>query len=79
MNGLEFKIIIDNDDELRQKSIPFVFFSTAATNHIINQAYSKTSLQGFFQKSSSLEECKESLSAIVKYWSLSKHPNWTNN
>jgi CheY-like chemotaxis protein len=79
MNGLELKIVIDDDEELRQKSIPFIFFSTAATTPIVNKAYSKTSIQGFFQKSSSLEECKEALSAMVKYWSLSMHPNWTVN
>jgi CheY-like chemotaxis protein len=74
MNGLEFKVVIDNDEELREKSIPFIFFSTAATVQIVNKAYSKTSLQGFFQKSPSLEECKEALSVIVKYWTLCKHP-----
>jgi CheY-like chemotaxis protein len=75
MNGLELKMIIDNDEELRQKSIPFIFFSTAATNEIVTRAYSRMSIQGFFQKGSNIAALKETLSQIVNYWKLSRHPS----
>ncbi len=35
MGGLELKASIDQDPLLRLKSIPFLFFSTAASRHLI--------------------------------------------
>src|SRR5690606_7584704 len=41
INGIEFRRDIDNDPELRKKSIPFVFLSTQASQSDINEAYLK--------------------------------------
>src|SRR6187402_3045725 len=49
-NGLEFKRRIDAHPYLREKSIPFVFYSTAANEQIIKEAYTERTVQGFFQK-----------------------------
>src|SRR4051794_4496413 len=47
MTGIEFKKKIDNDPELRRKSIPFVFFSTSADKRAIDEAYTKLTVQGY--------------------------------
>src|SRR5688500_10008137 len=39
MNGLEFRLEINNDERLRKKSIPFVFFSTNAGRDTVQKAY----------------------------------------
>jgi CheY-like chemotaxis protein len=74
MNGLEFRIEINNDVRLRKKSIPFVFFSTNATGDTVQRAYDLT-VQGYFTKSSTLEELQDTLGMIIKYWTNCKHPN----
>lgn len=75
LNGLEFKQKIDEDKELRKKSIPFVFLSTAASKLIVDEAFGTTASQGFFEKSSDMDKIKETISAILAYWRLSKHPS----
>jgi len=75
MNGLDFKRQIDDDQELRQKSIPFIFFSTSDDKRIVIEAFTEMTVQGYFKKSSSIPELKKVLSVIIDYWKLSKHPN----
>ena len=74
-NGIEFKRQIDADEELRKKSIPFVFYSTAVNQHIINEAYTKMTVQGFFQKSTGYDDMKRNFKLIMDYWKACKHPN----
>ena len=75
LSGLEFKRRIDDDPELRKKSIPFVFYSTSVDQRSVNEAYTKMTVQGFFQKGSSIETLKKDLKLILDYWSLCRHPN----
>ena len=75
LSGIEMKKRIDADKELRRKSIPFVFYSTAADQEMINEAYTKMTVQGFFKKGNSYEETKKMLRAILDYWKFCKHPN----
>jgi len=74
-NGLEFKYKIDNDKKLRKKSIPFVFYSTAAFQQDVNQAYTQMTVQGFFKKDADPKESEHTIKTIFEYWSLCKHPN----
>jgi response regulator RpfG family c-di-GMP phosphodiesterase len=74
-NGLEFKKRIDNDEELRKKSIPFVFFSTSVDQKAVNEAYTKMTVQGFFQKYYNYEEIKACVKLVLDYWKFCKHPN----
>jgi CheY-like chemotaxis protein len=74
-NGLEFKMEIDADSELREKSIPFVFFSTSVDKPSVNKAYKEMTVQGFFKKEGSLSEMKNELNVIMNYWRLCHHPN----
>jgi CheY-like chemotaxis protein len=74
-NGIEFKRRIDNDPVLRQKSIPFIFYSTSVNKKTVTEAYSELTVQGFFQKGNSYEEIKADIKLIVEYWKICKHPN----
>jgi CheY-like chemotaxis protein len=74
MNGLELRRKINETEHLRKKSIPFIFYSTTASEKAITEAY-EMMVQGFFVKPSNLSEIKTMLKVIVDYWKLSKHPN----
>ena len=75
VNGLEFKLQIDTDPQLRGKSIPFVFFSTAVDQKSVDRAYKEMTVQGFFKKENTMGGLKNSLSLILDYWKVCKHPN----
>jgi len=75
LSGLEFKRKIDSEPQLRKKSIPFVFYSTSVDQKTVNDAYTQMTVQGFFQKSNSIEEIKRDIQLILDYWGECKHPN----
>jgi len=74
VGGLELRKLINNDDRLRPKAIPFVFLSTCALQSEVNTAYSMT-VQGFFEKGSDFEKLRHRLYLIFEYWKECKHPN----
>ena len=74
-NGIEFKRSIDEDPKLRKKCIPFVFYSTTATQKDVNTAYLEMTTQGFFKKGTDFQEMKQQIKTIFDYWIASKHPN----
>jgi CheY-like chemotaxis protein len=74
-NGIEFKFQIDNDPDLRTKSIPFIFYSTSVPQEAVDIAYKEMTVQGFFQKGAEYQEIKKNLKIIIDYWSCCKHPN----
>lgn len=74
-NGLEFKRQIDNDPELRRKSIPFIFLSTSVNQQSVIEAFTKMSTQGFFKKPGTMAEFNQLMNRILDYWSDCKHPN----
>jgi len=73
MNGLEMRRYINNNEVLKEKSIPFIFFSTAASQNQVREAY-QLNAQGFFLKGQSLEEIETTLMAIFEYWSICQYP-----
>lgn len=73
-NGIEFKRRLDSEEDLRHKSVPFVFYSTSAEQSLVNEAFSKYSIQGFFKKLNNYHDIKNLFQIILNYWSLSKHP-----
>ncbi|MEX2564443.1 MAG: response regulator [Cyclobacteriaceae bacterium] len=77
MNGLEFKKEIEKDSYLREKSIPFVFFSSDGSNNMVKQAYT-LNVQGYFKKPENIEAQGELLKKIIKYWASCLHPNITS-
>jgi CheY-like chemotaxis protein len=74
MNGLELRKQINEDQALKLKSIPFIFFSTAASRDQVQQAYD-LHVQGFFLKGQSFDEIEVTLKAILEYWRLCKYPH----
>jgi CheY-like chemotaxis protein len=74
-NGLEFKQQIEADIELKLKCIPFIFFTTSADKIIVGKAYQDMTVQGFFQKENTLGGLKNSLSLIIDYWTVCRHPH----
>jgi CheY-like chemotaxis protein len=75
LNGTECKQQIDDNEELRKRSIPFVFFSTSVNQKTVDDAYTKMTVQGFFQKKNSYDELKSTIKLIADYWSECRHPN----
>jgi len=57
LNGLELREKIHQNEDLRLKSIPYLFFSTSAEQKYVVDAYSK-SVQGFFIKPPTFVELK---------------------
>ncbi|HYC84338.1 MAG TPA: response regulator, partial [Chryseosolibacter sp.] len=55
MNGMDFKMAIDNDLKLREKSIPFIFATSTSVRSEITQAFDYR-VQGYFQKPTRTEE-----------------------
>lgn len=74
-SGIEFKSELDSDKQLRKKSIPFIFYSTSIDQKTVNDAYTKMTVQGYFQKNPAYKEIKETIKVIIGYWQLCTHPN----
>ncbi|GAB3222781.1 response regulator [Spirosoma arcticum] len=74
MNGLELRQLIDLNEYLKQKCIPFVFLTTAADQGLVNTAYRMT-IQGFFKKERTFAGLQEQLRSILDYWDKCLHPN----
>jgi CheY-like chemotaxis protein len=74
MDGIELLESISRDEYLKKKSIPFIFFSTAASPSQVRRAY-ELSVQGFFLKENSFEELKKTMHLILRYWLKCRHPN----
>lgn len=75
LNGMELRAKIHENEDLRIKSIPYLFFSTSAEQQHVVDAYSK-SIQGFFVKPKKYEEIKETIKTIVEYWQKCVSPNY---
>lgn len=78
LNGMELREKVHNNEDLRLKSIPYLFFSTCAEQENVIDAYSK-SIQGFFVKSNSYAKLKSTIFKIVEYWQECVSPNYIKN
>jgi CheY-like chemotaxis protein len=75
LSGMELREKIHENEDLRIKSIPYLFFTTSAEQQHVIDAYSK-SVQGFFIKPSKYREIKELIKTIVDYWNKCESPNY---
>ncbi len=75
LNGMELREKIHQNEDLRIKSIPYLFFTTSAEQRHVVDAYSK-SVQGFFVKPSNYAEIKAMIRTIVEYWTKCVSPNY---
>jgi len=57
LNGIELRKQIHENEDIRMKTIPYLFFTTTAEQEAVVDAYSK-SIQGFFIKPVSFQELK---------------------
>lgn len=78
LNGMELREKVHNNEDLRLKSIPYLFFSTSAEQKHVIDAYSR-SIQGFFVKPHNYEKLKEVIRKIVEYWQECESPNYIKN
>jgi len=74
MTGTALKKKINENEVLREKSIPFIFLTTSNSEQEVQQAY-EMMVQGYFQKEHSHEKLKQMVKMILDYWSICKHPN----
>lgn len=78
ITGFELRRTINANNALRERSVPFIFYSTAAELSQVQKAYEMT-VQGFFLKGSNFEEAERTFRVILDYWLLCKHPNSFKN
>jgi len=74
LNGVKLREKIQNNEELRLKCIPYLFFTTSADQRSVIDAYSH-SIQGFFTKPSSYKELLRITKNIIEYWKDCHSPN----
>lgn len=74
LDGFALRDKVKMDAKLQVKCIPYLFFTTAASQQVVVDAYSR-SVQGFFVKDNSMEDLKDTISTIMKYWKKCSSPN----
>lgn len=67
INGFELRKKIHNNEELKVKCIPYLFFTTGAHRNAVYDAYSM-SAQGFFIKPNNMDALQNTLRKIIEYW-----------
>ena len=67
MNGIELRRKIHNNEALRLKCIPYLFFTSGANRKAVYDAYA-ISAQGFFIKPNRMEDLKNTIRKIIEYW-----------
>jgi Response regulator containing CheY-like receiver, AAA-type ATPase, and DNA-binding domains len=78
LSGMKLREKIHNNEDLRMKSIPYLFFSTSAEQEHVIDAYSR-SIQGFFIKPNNYQKLKTVVRKIVEYWQECESPNYIKN
>jgi CheY-like chemotaxis protein len=73
MGGIELRRKINSNEELKRKNIPFVFLTTTAGSAAVKEAY-QMSVQGFFEKGSSMQDIGKMIRVLYDYWQMCRHP-----
>ena len=74
LDGFALRDKIRMDARLQFKCIPYLFFSTAASQDSVINAYS-LAVQGFFLKQNSMAELEKTITVIMEYWKRCVSPN----
>ncbi len=74
LDGFALRDKIKMDAALQLRCIPYLFFSTAASQDMVINAYS-ASAQGFFTKPDTVAELEATISLIMEYWKRCAAPN----
>lgn len=75
LNGIELRNQVFENESIRLKTIPYLFFTTSAAQQDVIAAYSK-SIQGFFVKPTDFQELKDTIRTIVEYWQKCVSPHY---
>jgi DNA-binding NarL/FixJ family response regulator len=78
INGFQFRERMLAINSKKFKSVPFIFWTTQASEEQITHAYN-LSVHGFFIKESCFEDLKMTFIYILNYWLKSKMPSKTSN
>ncbi|KAA6438005.1 response regulator [Dyadobacter flavalbus] len=73
MTGLELKEHINSDDQLKRRTIPFIFLSESVNPKDVDDAYMSL-VQGFYVKVPTFEGLKKQLRIICEYWETATLP-----
>lgn len=73
MDGFKLREKILESSEMSDKTIPFIFWSTTASDAQIKKAY-ELSAHGFFLKGRNISDLKDGINKIISYWSRSISP-----
>jgi CheY-like chemotaxis protein len=74
LSGFELKKMVQTNDALSVKCIPYLFFTTAVNEKAVYDAYTM-SAQGFFVKPSNFDELVETLGVMIAYWQRCYSPS----
>ncbi len=77
LDGFELRRKIHNNEELRIRCIPYLFFTSGADRKAVTDAYSM-SAQGFFIKPSRMVDLENTIRKIIDYWQECYAPNQYN-
>jgi CheY-like chemotaxis protein len=67
IDGFELRRKVHNNEQLRVKCIPYLFFTSGADRKSVFDAYSM-SAQGFFIKPNKIEHLESTIRKIIEYW-----------
>jgi CheY-like chemotaxis protein len=67
LDGFELRKMVQTNDGLSEKCIPYLFFSTSVGQKAVYEAYTM-SVQGFFLKPSSYSQLATTIKKIMEYW-----------
>lgn len=74
MSGYQLKQAINEVDETRWLSVPFIFIANSATKMDIDEAY-KQNIHGIFKKPKQMKDLTHMFSVIIEYWMMNLHPH----
>jgi CheY-like chemotaxis protein len=75
IDGFEVRSRICNNDHLKVKCIPYVFFTTSVDRKAVEKAYDMC-VQGFFVKPTTMTDMQKVLKKIIDYWQECYAPNY---
>jgi CheY-like chemotaxis protein len=74
LDGFALRAKLKTDADLQLRCIPYLFFTTAADQKSVIDAYS-LSVQGFFVKQGSIKDLEKTITVIMEYWKICAAPN----
>ncbi|RYD99969.1 MAG: response regulator [Sphingobacteriales bacterium] len=74
LDGFALREKVKMDAKLQVKCIPYLFFTTSASQQSVIDAYSM-SVQGFFVKENTMSELRDTIRVIMEYWMKCSSPN----